>query len=352
MDSATISLIVPIFNTEKGMLRRAVESAINQSNILEILLVDDGSMRAVAILIDELADENPKIIKAFHKVNGGVSSARNAALKVAKGEYVAFLDADDYLSKDFFSEALKIADRTGAPVVMGGMAYHYLNGTVDEIGNRELGSSSVVLQSDELESLMGSLFNREALLRVGLKPAMYVSNCAAIYKKEVIENLYFDENITISEDRLFNYDVFNRCEKVAISGNIWYHYLQNSKSASQRLRPNAKEELAATAYVLEGLLDICPSSIQGDIQLGIEECLRQTIDFTILRRGFKQYFDISESDYISNLIQEPVYQRLYKSYKPSSFKKKLLKLLIEKKRCHIIVWMFKFNRFLFNLKHK
>ena len=105
MDSC-ISIIVPIYNVEQ-YLRECVDSILAQSyQNLEIILVDDGSPDRCGAICDEYAAADPRI-KVIHKVNGGLSDARNAGLEVATGDYIGFVDSDDWIAPDMFSYLLK-----------------------------------------------------------------------------------------------------------------------------------------------------------------------------------------------------------------------------------------------------
>lgn len=97
-----VSVIIPVYNVEKFILK-TVESVMNQDyKDVEIILVNDGSPDNSAQIIDELAKRDSRII-CIHKENGGVSSARNAGLKIATGEYVTFIDGDDWVEPNYIS---------------------------------------------------------------------------------------------------------------------------------------------------------------------------------------------------------------------------------------------------------
>ena len=98
-----VSVIVPIYKVEK-YLRQCIDSIINQSlKDIEIILVDDGSPDNCPKICDEYKKIDSRI-KVIHKKNGGLSSARNAGMKIATGEYIGFVDSDDYVSKEFLEE--------------------------------------------------------------------------------------------------------------------------------------------------------------------------------------------------------------------------------------------------------
>ena len=106
-DNTLISMIIPVYNGEKT-LHRAVESVLPQSNgSVEIILVNDGSTDGSGAVCDAYLQKSANV-KVIHKINGGISSARNAGIAAAHGEYLMFLDADDFLDADTCDEIIKI----------------------------------------------------------------------------------------------------------------------------------------------------------------------------------------------------------------------------------------------------
>jgi len=124
-----VSIIVPVFNTEESLLEKCVNSLICQSypNI-EIILVDDGSQSYTSILCDELAHN--KRVEVVHKQNGGLSSARNAGLDVARGELISFVDSDDYLHPDSIRQMVDAHVRSDSDIVCMRSTIIDENGTV------------------------------------------------------------------------------------------------------------------------------------------------------------------------------------------------------------------------------
>lgn len=346
----TISLIVPIYNTDHALLRRAVESALGQGHLKEILLIDDGSRPETAAFVDVLASEHPGLVSAAHKENGGASSARNEGLDIATGEYVAFLDADDVLMPGFCSEALGIAEEHGADVVFGAMEYVFLSGKWLLVGNAELGGGVCDLEGPQIECVKGCLFNPNALMKAGLGPAQYVSQCSALYRRSTVGGIRFAEGIKISEDRLFNFDVLDASEKVSITGRCWYRYVQNPASASQVARPESMAELLDTARAFEGL-KARDGRLAGDIDMGIVECFQQTLYFSVLHGGFRESYGMSARDFVAKLLDQPIYREAFASAKDLGAKQRLLKVLVERRMPGAIVAMFRANKLLFDTKN-
>lgn len=347
----TISLIVPVYNTDCVLLERAVESALRQRHLKEILLIDDGSKSEIASFVDLLAARHSGLVIAVHKMNGGASSARNMGLDIATGDYVAFLDSDDILLPDFCADALHIAVEHGSDVVFGAMEYVFLSGKIRLVGNTELGDEVRDFEGPQIRNIKGCLFNSNALSRAGLQPSRYVSQCSALYRRSAIGSHRFMEGIKISEDRLFNFDVLDSSKKVSITGHCWYRYVQNPASASQAPRLNSMNELLETAHAFNRL-KMKNYQLVGDIDLGIVECFQQTLYFSVLHCDFLENFGMSPREYVKRLLDQPIYREAFANAKDLDKKQMLLKALIDHQMPGTIVAMFRLNKLLFDTKNK
>ena len=122
-----ISVIIPVYNTEK-YLRRCIDSVLAQTyQDFELLLIDDGSKDSSGAICDEYASQDTRV-RVFHKENGGVSSARNLGLDHARGEWITFVDADDWMADDMLQQMLDTADAEGADVVLADLAFSFSKG--------------------------------------------------------------------------------------------------------------------------------------------------------------------------------------------------------------------------------
>ena len=123
---AKLSVIVPIYNVEK-YLRQCLESIVNQTfRDLEIILVDDGSPDKCGEICDEYAKKDNRII-VIHKANGGLSAARNDALNIATGEWIAFVDSDDWLDIDIYEKAITAGDRYDVDILLFNSYFEFCN---------------------------------------------------------------------------------------------------------------------------------------------------------------------------------------------------------------------------------
>ena len=205
------SVIVPVYNAE-NYLAECIESVQTQGYMnYELLLVDDGSTDKSAIICDDYASKNPKIV-VVHKVNGGVSSARNTGIDLSTGQYVMFLDADDYLVPGSLRVLIEAAEKFEADIV-GGL-------TVDNSYLWKGDSDFIIWRSTEgiEQSLKDNPFTYAAW--------------AKIYRKEVIGNTRFCEEFKINEDSLFVFEVLCKQPKFIGLKDEIYGYRNNVDSAS------------------------------------------------------------------------------------------------------------------------
>ncbi len=215
MNNNKISVIVPVYKTET-YLDRCIENIVNQTyNNLEIILVDDGSPDNCPEICDNWAARDSRI-KVIHKENGGVSSARNAGLDAATGDYIGFVDGDDYPDSDMYSYLLSGFD-DAIDIVRCTYRKIYENETVEEIANS--GETAVKSSADFLNDL---------LLDNSIN-----SNCwCKLYRRSVIGDVHFPLNIAIGEDHLFNYQVIKNSRKIMLCSCSKYNYLIRNDSVT------------------------------------------------------------------------------------------------------------------------
>ena len=207
-----VSVIVPVYKAEK-YLRKCVDSILAQTfKDFEVLLVDDGSPDGSGAICDEYAKKDPRV-RVFHKENGGVSSARNAALNVALGKYVTMVDADDFIGPSFLSDfgfVLRESD-------------FYLQGYVLVSGDRE---SKFRVAPEELfigHKAFATFYIREE------ETIILNSPWAKLYRRDLIERcrLFFDERISLGEDHLFVLSYLVHAKSAFITPGTSYHYVKD-----------------------------------------------------------------------------------------------------------------------------
>lgn len=208
-----ISIIVPVFNVEK-YLERCVNSLINQTyKNIEIILVDDGSPDLCPQMCDEYAKKD-KRIKVLHKKNGGLSDARNAGLDVATGEYIAFVDSDDWVETDFIETLYKNAKSENADISIIGCTLVWDDGRKKPV-SKDKGYY---------------VFDKEKAIREMLAQRKFgCMVCQKMYRKQIFDTVRFPVG-KLYEDVAVSMPTFLKAKKVVVSGNHGYNYYQRNDS--------------------------------------------------------------------------------------------------------------------------
>lgn len=225
MNSIKFSIIIPVYNVEK-YINECVDSVLNQTYTnFEIILVDDGSTDSSPQICDSYAEKDNRI-KVIHKKNGGLSSARNAGMENMTGDYVLFLDSDDFWNNDKALENLYIIIiEENADVICYGYKEFFEN----------TNESKNVICIPEI-SFNGLL--REDILEILLTNGIFTSSacCKAIKTKLIIDNnIYFVENIT-SEDIDWSARVLLNAKAYALYNDCFYAYRQREGSITHSVK--------------------------------------------------------------------------------------------------------------------
>ena len=210
-----ISVIVPIYNVQ-DYLRRCIDSLLNQDyNAYEIILVNDCSTDGSQQIAEEYANLYfDKCILINHAVNLGLSAARNTGMAKAKGEWISFIDSDDWVSKEYLSGLYKIAVQENADVVLGGASYIYDDGTMKSAtsyGNLKNGASNNEIIAQCRSYAWGRLYKKSLFLESGIE---------------------FPQDIRRSEDIGTIIPILTKAKRIAICEKDIYFYYQRKGSLS------------------------------------------------------------------------------------------------------------------------
>ncbi len=214
----TVTVIVPVYKVEP-YLRNCLNSLLNQTfKNWEAILVDDGSPDQCGLICDEYASQDNRF-RVIHKKNGGQSSARNLALPISNGDYICFLDSDDFLSENALEELIALAHRYQADIVQ----CNYIRG--DKTIFPEI--------SDKIEIKI--LDNHDVFTQFVAK----IIPWGKLYKKEVIGDIPFPEGI-INEDDFTTWKFYYNAKTIVVTSEPLYYYTinPNSTMANQQRKPN------------------------------------------------------------------------------------------------------------------
>ena len=213
MNIPKVSIIIPVYKVEEYLIR-CVESVTKQtySNI-EVILVDDGSPDRCPELCDELALKDARIV-VVHKPNGGLSTARNAGLDVAKGDFICFVDSDDWIRNDAIEYSIKHAQRHSADLVETGIFC-----TSDYLVE--------VPVTEKVEVIKGRDILQDYM--VSTTKGVGYSVCKCMFSSKLLKDLRFRVGFN-NEDIDFKYKALCRCETIVKSNRIHYFYFQGNES--------------------------------------------------------------------------------------------------------------------------
>lgn len=221
-----ISVIIPVYNTGE-LLNRCVESIINQTySDIEIILVDDGSNDYItAKICDELSHKN-ECIHCMHKENGGQSTARNAGLEIAKGDYIAFVDSDDWIDSNMYS------------ILMENMIRYNADISCCNTGISLEADTKRIIEFRQPEMMKEHLFDHKG---TGHSP------CDKLYKAELFHNIRFFP-IRAYEDCATIFKLFSNAKKIVYEDITLYHYEQRENSTMTQLFSSIKFDAISAYY--------------------------------------------------------------------------------------------------------
>lgn len=241
MSDILVTVVLPVYSVE-NYINRCVESVVNQTyKNLEILMIDDGSPDNCPAICDAWAEKDNRI-RVIHKVNEGLSMARNTGIEEAQGKYIFFLDSDDYVEDNLIACCVEIAEKTVAQIVVYGYDRIDKDGKVLVSSVPEL--PSLVMRGDEIRRFTIPCL-AGPMLKDGKKYHIVSSAWGAMYSLDTIRKHNFrfvSEREIISEDIYSNLVFYQYIDCIAIIPTVFYHYCENNAQSLTRLyNPNRFE---------------------------------------------------------------------------------------------------------------
>ena len=296
-----LSVIVPVYNTKKEYLRTCMESLLFGQNITEyeVIAVNDGSTNGCEEILEEYACDNDKLVY-INQENGGTSVARNTGISNAKGEYILFVDADDYVSPDMLKTVYEAMMQRNTDILFFGYATKYTN--------------------KEMKRVLGkpdpSLWNRDTLELAILKgnPALGPVEVGApwgkLIKSSVIKEngLRYTEGLIKGQDTVFMLSVFEHCTSFSYLPYLGYHYRISGGSVSRRYNPAIVEIMEKT---LGAYSDFVEKYGKGDEfadavrQKYCKVMLGEYLELNYLHKDNKKTLKERENDFLCVVERDP-----------------------------------------------
>ncbi len=304
----SISIIVPVFNTER-FLERCIESLLKQTiEDLEIILVDDGSEDKSSQICDEYLKKDRRI-KVIHKKNEGLGLARNSGMKIARGEYITFVDSDDYVEKNIYQLMLKKIKKTDSDT-----CFCYFS--------RKNNANKIIDDTLQDNYLLFENVNNFILDMVGAPPNNYkdtifdMSVCKGLFSNEIIKkhNIQFvSERKLICEDLIFEIDYLKYSKRVCIEKKPLYIYCENDGSLTHKYYSNRLSKEKELYSVIDKKLNKLFAREEYVNRLNrfflgrCRICILNEIQYTN-----SKYYE--KCNKINSIIQDPLLIKILKTY--------------------------------------
>lgn len=237
MNEPLVSIIVPVYKVEK-YIENCLLSIMNQTyKNLEIILVDDGSPDMSGKICDVFANRDNRLV-VIHKENGGVSSARNAGLSICTGDYVMFVDSDDWLELDAVQKLVHALQSTKS----GACMFELFNEYSDYVTRTKVFQEFQIIREHE-EILMLQLATLPYKNQDSADNMVFYGPYCKIFKACYAKSYYFNEKLKYGEDAIYNYQVLQEIDRVCCINEALYHYRKdNLESATGAFRKDRVEQ--------------------------------------------------------------------------------------------------------------
>lgn len=258
-----VSIIVPVYKVEK-FLDRCMQTLLNQTlHDIEIILVDDGSPDKCPDLCDEYANKDNRV-KVIHKINGGLGYARNSGIEIATGEYIAFVDSDDYVEKNTYEILYNNSKKCGADITLCGYK-RINNGSIsyyNDVNDIQLKHNNDCISV--LKGMIGISYNEQHY---------DFAVWHGLYRNELIQKniiRFCSERDYISEDIIFHLSIIPLCKYICIIPDYLYCYCLNENTLTTKYKPgrlyaNIKLCKYISDYINNGENNSLKENIQDNI---------------------------------------------------------------------------------------
>ena len=257
MNQPLISVIVPIYGIER-YVGHCIESLMQQTyQNLEIILVDDGSPDRCPQICDLYASKD-KRIRVIHKENGGLVTARKAGVQIAQGEYIGFVDGDDWVGVGFYQSMLNTIMACDADIAVAGCSRDLYRKTITMENALPLG----VYEGESMEYFRKNMMSFGSFFRFGV--TTYHWN--KLYRREAIIpfQMAVEDGFTVMEDGATTYPAMLAAKKIVLTNNFAYHYRQRSDSMLKSMTSLSieAERLKSVYYFLQNAVKDYPAEYQ------------------------------------------------------------------------------------------
>lgn len=316
-----LSIVIPVYNVEK-YIERCLNSIFNLNLENEIILIDDGSTDRSLEIIEKIKENNiNENIKIIRQSNQGPSEARNKGIEIAEGEYISFIDSDDFVDKDKYRELIVNTMKNGLDLGIGNMQKYYFK---EE-------KNAVFFRDDSIKKL-GIRTGQEYFVNMVKADSYYCAVYNSVYKKEflLLNNIFFKTGM-LCEDLLFTYLCYCHAAKVEYYDILFYNYNQENISSIMTVTDVKKYIDAIKFYDI--ILDyVSDGNFSEEFYNATTSLISKSFDWTItdtlntsksenMEKVFLEFRDVFKKH--RKIIKNNTSKRIYKNYKLINFNYKL-----------------------------
>lgn len=295
MKKDLVSIIVPIYNVEK-YLKKCIDSLLKQSySNTEIILIDDGSTDRSPEICDEYMQKDARI-KVVHKINGGLSDARNNGIKISEGKYITFVDSDDYLDEHYIEMLYRVIYESNADIVISGIKDYYEGKEIEE----DINNINYKILTKE-----------ETYKRMLLQQGMDVNACGKLYKKHIFDNLNYPKGMLYEDIQIID-KVIEKSNIITYTEYKGYNYLQRTGSIMYgKMSEKRMSLINKTQELIELMKEKYPKNVKAAIKRYVY-CNFHVLGRSILDSNFKNESEKIRKNilnYKKNIFKEKIYTK-------------------------------------------
>lgn len=302
-----VSVIVPVYNCDEILLRRCLDSILNQTyRNIELIVIDDGSTNGTSSIVDRYADRDDRAMAVYQR-NGGVSSARNRGLSLVSGEWILFVDADDWLEKNAILDGIDSLHQHDADMYIMGHQEDKADGVIRRCGDGGLFSSK----------------DRKAIAKLDSQLQLF-SCWGKIYRTRCVRECRFDTSMSWGEDTAFVYNVLEYSNiSVVTSKEVSYHYDTSVGGASISFSMSHADDLVSLDSVILNYYKNADSCVIRQV------CQQMANHLILMIRTTKcdKVSGVEKVRFIRNIVNSPL-RRYYLRGIRGSWGSRLEKILI------------------------
>lgn len=298
-----VSVIIPVYNAEKH-LHKSIESLLKQSlPNCEFIFISDGSTDNSTTIISEYQKKDNRI-QLIHQENQGVSAARNKGIQLAKGEYIGFLDADDYIDSDFFQTLFEVAQKENVDIVSS----HFF---------KEFGATKEVVKAKfPLNIKLDKDFINQNVIPQFIKDSSLNSCWNKLFKASLVKDILFPVGVPLGEDGIFNLQAFNKANSTFFVDYCGYHYIEVEGSATRNAaqKDYFKRALEVYGFDYQKLIsfDLDKAKVEQWKSVRLLESVISYIYLYLQPSSGLSFF--GRIKYVKQMISHPIVQKVSHQY--------------------------------------